>query len=98
MQILGFFTPVNTAPSKLPHHEILSRAARGLTPCPGPRATASNADRARPTPPMNTVAQVELDSLLAAPGGAIVAGLAVTLAYALGLRGLIAGLVIVAGR
>ena len=39
---------------------------------------------------MNTAAQVELDSLLAAGGGAIVAGLAVTLAYALGLRGLIA--------
>jgi hypothetical protein len=36
---------------------------------------------------MKTVAQVELDSLLAAGGGAIVAGLAVTLAYALGLPG-----------
>jgi hypothetical protein len=38
---------------------------------------------------MNTVAQVELDSLLAAGAGALVAGLAVTLAYALALRGLI---------
>jgi hypothetical protein len=54
---------------------------------------------------MNTVAQVELDSLLAACGGAFVSGLAVMLACAhwaaialtAGLGGVFAGLVIVAG-
>jgi hypothetical protein len=36
--IIEIFTPGHAHPSRLPPHEILSRAARGLTPCPGPRA------------------------------------------------------------
>jgi hypothetical protein len=35
MQILTFFTPGAVRVSRLPCNEILSRAARGLTPCPG---------------------------------------------------------------
>ena len=90
MQILTFFTSGGAFATRLPRNEILSRSARGLTPCPGPRAHNFRCESSSAKAPMNPVAQVELESLLKVAAGATVAGVGVTPAFALPLRGFIA--------
>jgi hypothetical protein len=84
------FTNLRGFAKTLRRDEILSRAARGLTPCPGPRATYFRTRLRRRSDGDDSSGRDRRARRPAGVGrGALIATIGITAAFAIGIRGLV---------